>query len=49
MEPEDQVTIEEQKELSEDKGSPVGMEREVTETVDALLPQEGSRREETGI
>lgn len=49
MEPEDQVTIEEQKELSEDKGSPMGMEREVTETVDALLPQDGNRREETGI
>ncbi|GAB1298622.1 Histone acetyltransferase [Apodemus speciosus] len=49
MEPEDQGTIAEQKEVSEDKGSPVGTEREVTETVEALLPQDGNRREETGI
>ncbi|XP_076787345.1 histone acetyltransferase KAT6B isoform X4 [Arvicanthis niloticus] len=48
MEPEDQVAIEEQKEVSEDKGSPVGTEREVTETVEALLPQDGNRREEAG-
>ncbi|XP_060238076.1 histone acetyltransferase KAT6B isoform X3 [Meriones unguiculatus] len=50
MEPDDQVTAEEQKELSvkEDKGSPVETEREVTEAVEALLPQDGNRREEIG-
>ncbi|XP_050998817.1 histone acetyltransferase KAT6B isoform X2 [Acomys russatus] len=48
MEPDDQVTVEEQKGVSEDKGSPVETQREVTEAVEALLPQDGSRREETG-
>ncbi|XP_015858849.1 histone acetyltransferase KAT6B isoform X2 [Peromyscus maniculatus bairdii] len=48
MEPDDQVTVEEQKGVSEDKGSPVGTEREVTETMETLLPQDGKRREETG-
>ncbi|XP_051030724.1 histone acetyltransferase KAT6B isoform X3 [Phodopus roborovskii] len=48
MEPEDQVTAEEPKEVSEDKGSPVGTEREVTEAMQTLLPQDGKRRQETG-
>ncbi|XP_028735604.1 histone acetyltransferase KAT6B isoform X2 [Peromyscus leucopus] len=48
LEPDDQVTVEEQKGVSEDKGSPVGTEREVTETMETLLPQDGKRREETG-
>ncbi|CAO2590627.1 Histone acetyltransferase KAT6B, partial [Lemmus lemmus] len=48
MEPDDQVAVEEQKEVSEDKSSPVGTEREVTEAMGALLPQEGKRKEETG-
>ncbi|XP_055462168.1 histone acetyltransferase KAT6B isoform X3 [Psammomys obesus] len=48
MEPDDQVTAEEQKELSEDKGIPEETEREVTEAVEALLPQDGNRREEIG-
>ncbi|XP_075805985.1 histone acetyltransferase KAT6B isoform X2 [Microtus pennsylvanicus] len=48
MEPDDQVAVEEQKEVSEDKSSPVGTEREVTEALETLLPQEGNRKEETG-
>ncbi|XP_013209431.2 histone acetyltransferase KAT6B isoform X3 [Microtus ochrogaster] len=48
MEPDDQVAVEEQKEVSEDKGSPVGTEREVTEALETPLPQEGNRKEETG-
>ncbi|XP_036054951.1 histone acetyltransferase KAT6B isoform X2 [Onychomys torridus] len=48
MEPDDQVTVEEQKEVSEVKDSPVGTEREVTESMETLLPQDGKRREETG-
>ncbi|ERE91968.1 histone acetyltransferase KAT6B isoform X3 [Cricetulus griseus] len=48
MEPEDQGTIEEPQEVSENKGSPVEMEREVTEAVETLLPQDGKGRGETG-
>lgn len=48
MEPEGLTTVEEQKGVSEDKGSPVGEDREVTETEEALLPQDGNRGEETG-
>ncbi|XP_032773677.1 histone acetyltransferase KAT6B isoform X2 [Rattus rattus] len=48
MEPEGLTTVEEQKGVSEDKGSPAGEDREVTETEEALLPQDGNRGEETG-
>lgn len=49
MEPEGLTTVvKEQKGISEDKGSPVGEDREVTETEEALLPQDGNGREETG-
>lgn len=49
MEPEGLTTaVKEQKGVSEDKGSPVGEDREVTETEEALLPQDGNGREETG-
>nr|XP_048282348.1 histone acetyltransferase KAT6B isoform X3 [Myodes glareolus] len=48
MEPDDQMAAEEQKEVSEDRSSPVGTEREVTEAMETLLPQEGKRKEETG-
>uniref|UniRef100_G3TEZ7 histone acetyltransferase n=1 Tax=Loxodonta africana TaxID=9785 RepID=G3TEZ7_LOXAF len=49
MEPDEQVTVEEQKETSEDKASttPARIEEEVKETVDALLPQDETGREET--
>ncbi|XP_038949635.1 histone acetyltransferase KAT6B isoform X1 [Rattus norvegicus] len=49
MEPEGLTkVVKEQKGISEDKGSPVGEDREVTETEEALLPQDGNGREETG-
>lgn len=49
MEPDDQVTVEEQKETLEDKSSPppTRSEEEIKDAVEPLLPRDENRKEET--